>query len=351
LLSFSWTKCFANLTSNFAPCQMTFCNAVRKVSNWNAGGVPFADMLLLLWWTIHFVLSEQDGTSHSCWQVSKICIVFGYGFQHIPFKWMHHTFCDIVWRLNINSAPFMLQSYIQYFLQKALISIWMPSLPTHHWLCVITSLTSLQHIATAPTNTWYHYLLVLHPSKSCCHHGKREVPWLWQVVCSDWTTPDIPQCLSVSDGGTCLPAETHCPMLQLQQWHRPLNRNNSCCFHPWGWWWYVYWHVYQRCQEAMTHRARRQQPIQRNLWRHWHHWWFWYHDTKSLRWCWSNGSWLAFQRVHLCGSQIGSCCIQQSWSASSWGTATPFASHFCTSIQHNSATRKSHIFACWWCTC
>jgi hypothetical protein len=158
---------------------------------------------------------------------------------------------------------FTLQSYIQFFLQKALISIWMPSLPTHHWLCVITSPTPLQHISTAPTNTWYHYLLVLLPSKSCCHHGKREVPWLWQVVHLDWTTPDIPQSLLLSDGGTCPLAETHCWMPQPQQWHGPLNRNNSCCFCPWGWWWYVYyWHVYQRCQEAMTHQARRRQPIQ-----------------------------------------------------------------------------------------
>jgi hypothetical protein len=98
---------------------------------------------------------------------------------------------------------------------------------------------------------------VLLPSKSCCHHGKREVTWLWKVVFSDWTTPDVPQSFSVSDGGTCPPAETRCWMPQPQQWHGPLNRNNSCCFHPWGWCWYVYWHVYQRCQEATTHRARR----------------------------------------------------------------------------------------------
>jgi hypothetical protein len=25
----------------------------------------------------------------------------------------------------------------------------------------------------------------------------------------------------------------------------------------------------------MMHRARRQQPIQCNLWMHWCHWWFW----------------------------------------------------------------------------
>jgi hypothetical protein len=180
-----------------------------------------------------------------------------------------------------------LQFYIQFFLQKALISIWMLSLPTHHWLCIITSWTFLQHVSTAPANTWYHYLLVLLPSKSC-YHGKREVPWLWQVVHLDWTTPDVPQSLSVSDGGTCLPAETCCQMPQLQQWLGPLNRNNSCCFRPWGWWWYVYWHVYQRHQEATMHWARRWQSIQRNLWRHWCCWWFWSHDTKSLRWCWSN---------------------------------------------------------------
>jgi hypothetical protein len=173
LLSSSRTKRFANLTSNFAPCPMAFCNAVGKVSNWNAGGVTLADLLLLLWWTMHFVLWEQDSMSHLCWQVSKICTVFGYAFQHIPFKWMHHTFHDIVWHLNIHSALFTLQSYILFFLQKALISIWMLSLPTHHWLCIITSRTSLQHISTAPANTWYHYLLVLLPSKSCCHHGKK----------------------------------------------------------------------------------------------------------------------------------------------------------------------------------
>jgi hypothetical protein len=140
---------------------MAFCNPVRKVSNWNAGGIPLADMLLLvLWWTMHFVLWERDGTSHLLCQVSKICILFGYEFQHIPFKWMHHTYCNIVWHLNIDSALLTLQSYIQFFSQKALISIWMPSLPTHHWLCIITSArTSLQHVWTAPANTWYHYLL------------------------------------------------------------------------------------------------------------------------------------------------------------------------------------------------
>jgi hypothetical protein len=141
------------LTSDFAPCPMAFCNAVRKVSNWNAVGLPLANMLLLLWWTMHIVLWQRDGTSHSCWQVSKICIVFKYGFQQIPFKWMHHTYHNIVQHLNIDSALFTLQSYIQFFSQKALISIWMLSLPSHHWLCVITSRTSLQHVWTAPTNT------------------------------------------------------------------------------------------------------------------------------------------------------------------------------------------------------
>ncbi len=118
-------------------------------------------------------------------------------------------------------------------------------------------------------NTSRHHLISLPAcpasKKSCCHDGKREVPWLWQVVLSDWTTPDVPQSLSVSDGGTCLPAETCCRMPQWQQWHWRLNRNNNCCFCPWGWWWYVYSHVHQRCQEAMTHRPRRWQPTQRNI--------------------------------------------------------------------------------------
>jgi hypothetical protein len=43
---------------------------------------------------------------------------------------MHHMYPDIVWHLNIDSAP--IHSAVEYaiFLQKALISIWMPSLPT-----------------------------------------------------------------------------------------------------------------------------------------------------------------------------------------------------------------------------
>jgi hypothetical protein len=58
-----------------------------------------------------------------------------------------------------------------------------------------------------------------------------------------------------------------------------------------------------------------------------------------------------YSRGSICGSRIGSCCVRQSWSASSRGTAAASASQLCTSVQHNSATRNSHIFACWWCAC
>jgi hypothetical protein len=225
---------------------MTFCNAFRKVSNWNAVGITLADMFLLLWWTMHFFEMVRVVRA-ARFQRSALYLGMDSNISHsneciIPIL----ILCDI----STSIVPlFTLQSYIQFILQMAIISIWMPSLPTHHWLCVITSRTSLQHVSTAPTKTWYHYLLVLLPSMSCCHHGKREVPWLWQVVHSDWTTPDVPQSLLVSDGGTHPPAETHCRMPQQQQWDGPLNRNNSCCFRPWGWWWYVY----QRCQETTTH--------------------------------------------------------------------------------------------------
>jgi hypothetical protein len=147
---------------------MAFCNGVRKVSNWNAGGIPLADMLLLLWWTMHFVLWEWDGTSHSLCQVSKIWNLFGYEFQHIPFKWMHHTYRNIVWHLNIDSALLTLQSYIQFFLQKALISIWMPSLPTRHWLCVITS-------AHGPPSNTYEQLLPTLDITTCCPASKQQL--------------------------------------------------------------------------------------------------------------------------------------------------------------------------------
>jgi hypothetical protein len=64
--------------------------------------------------------SEMVRVIASRWQVSRICIVFGYAFQHIPFKWMHHTFRDIVWHLIIDSALFTLQSYIQFFCKRLL---------------------------------------------------------------------------------------------------------------------------------------------------------------------------------------------------------------------------------------
>jgi hypothetical protein len=38
--------------------------------------------------------------------------------------------------------------------------------------------------------------------------------------------------------------------------------------------------------------------------------------------------------------------VWQSWSASSFGRAAVSAGHFYTSIQQDSATRNSHIFAC-----
>jgi hypothetical protein len=45
--------------------------------------------------------------------------------------------------------------------QLLAISISILSLPTQHWLCIITCRTSLQHVATPPTNTQHHYLLFL----------------------------------------------------------------------------------------------------------------------------------------------------------------------------------------------
>jgi hypothetical protein len=150
---------------------MAFCNAVRKVSNWNAGGIPLADMLLLLWWTMHFVLWEQDGTSHSRCQVSRICILFGYEFQHIPFKWMHHTYHNIVRHLNIDSALFTLQSYIPFFFAKGSYfnlnaEPAKPSLALHHNLTDLPPTrmnSSRQHLISLPA--------VLLPSKNCSHHG------------------------------------------------------------------------------------------------------------------------------------------------------------------------------------
>jgi hypothetical protein len=42
----------------------------------------------------------RDGTTCSCCQVSKICIVFGYEFQHIPFKCVGISDTDEGWMLK-----------------------------------------------------------------------------------------------------------------------------------------------------------------------------------------------------------------------------------------------------------
>jgi hypothetical protein len=150
---------------------------------------------------------------------------------------------------------FTLQLYIQFFCKGSYFNLNAkpanPSLALCH---------NLKNLPPTRINSSRHHLISLSAcpasKQELLSSWKRKVPWLWQVVRSDWTTPDVPQSLSGSDSGTCLPAET-CRMPQPQQLHGPLNRNNSCSFHPWGWQWYVYCHVYQRRQEATTHWARR----------------------------------------------------------------------------------------------
>jgi hypothetical protein len=91
---------------------------------------------------------------------------------------MHHTYCNIVQHLNIDSALFTLQWYIQFFFAKGSYfnlnaEPAKPSLALHH-ICMDLPPTrmnsSRQHLISLPA--------VLLPSKSCFHHGKREVPWL-----------------------------------------------------------------------------------------------------------------------------------------------------------------------------
>lgn len=91
---------------------------------------------------------------------------------------MHHTYHNIVRHLNIDSALFTLQSYIQFFFAKGSYfnlnaEPAKPSLALRHNLTDLPPTrmnSSRQHLISLPA--------VLLPSKNCFHHGKREVPWL-----------------------------------------------------------------------------------------------------------------------------------------------------------------------------
>jgi hypothetical protein len=155
-----------------------------------------ADMLLL-WWTMHFVLREMVEVIRAArFQRSALYWGMNSSISHSNESIIHILiFCNI----STSIVPLLtLQLYVQFFFANSSyfnlnVKPANPSLALHH------------NFKDLPP--------ILFPSKSCCHHGKREVPWLWQVVHLDWTTPDVPQSLLVSDGGTCLPAETHCWML------------------------------------------------------------------------------------------------------------------------------------------
>ncbi len=137
------------------------------------------------------------------------------------------------------------------FLLTALISIWMSSLLTHHWLCIIISRTSLQ--------SFFQARVVVIMEKERCHGCDKWFTWIEQHLTYH------NHCWSVMVEHACQQRLIVECWLQPQQEHGPLNRNNSCCFCPWGWQWYVYWYVYQRHQEAMMHQARRGQPIKHNI--------------------------------------------------------------------------------------
>jgi hypothetical protein len=99
---------------------MAFCNAVGKVSNWNAVGVPLADMLLLLWWTMHFVLWERDGMSHSRCQVQRSAFYSG-----MNSNISHSNECIIhiiiLWDISTSIVPYSPCISISNFFRKRLL--------------------------------------------------------------------------------------------------------------------------------------------------------------------------------------------------------------------------------------
>jgi hypothetical protein len=84
----------------------------------------------------------------------------------------------------------------------------------------------------------------------------------------------------------------------------------------------------------MMLQARRQQPIQHNLWKHWH---------CPMIPSPSGGVDPMEADLHSRGS-ISAVHGGGGWAATSTG-------QFFTSIQQDSATRNSQIFTCWWSTC
>jgi hypothetical protein len=88
---------------------------------------------------------------------------------------MYH---NIVQNLDIDSALFTLQSYIQFFFAKGSYfnlnaKPAKPSLALRHYLTDLPPTrmnSSRQHLISLPA--------VLLPSKNCFHHGNREMPWL-----------------------------------------------------------------------------------------------------------------------------------------------------------------------------
>jgi hypothetical protein len=156
---------------------MAFCNADGSISNWNAVGIPSSDMLLLI----------DEQCALLCERCYKSFMLPGFKDLYCIQAWIptypiqiipsYLSLYCVISKLIAPQSPCSCKCYC-FFSQMALISIWIPSLPTQHWLWLHHNLqdlppthsnTSCQHSTSLPA---------FPASNSCCHHGKRAVSWL-----------------------------------------------------------------------------------------------------------------------------------------------------------------------------
>jgi hypothetical protein len=165
----------ANLTSNFTPFPMAFCNADGSISNYYAVGVPSADMLLLLWWTMCFVMWEmlwvirvarfQRSVLHSCMDTN---------ISHSDNSIIPILILYVISKLIAPQSPCSCKCY--FFTNHSYFNF--NSEPAYPALALCHNLKDLPATCSNTSQQHWTSLPAFSASNSCCHHRKRVVSWL-----------------------------------------------------------------------------------------------------------------------------------------------------------------------------
>jgi hypothetical protein len=210
---------------------MAFCNAVGKVSNWSAVGVPLADMLLLLWWTMYFALWEWYGMSHSCCQFQRSALYLG-----MDSNISHSNECIIciliLCDISTSIVPiFTLQLNIQFFCKQLLFQFecqaCQPIIGSASW-------------PQGPPSNMYQQLLPTPDITTCLSCFQARVVVIMEKErchgCDKWFA-QIDQHLMYHNHCQLVMVEHACQQRLIVEYHNHNNaiyRNNSCCFCPLG---------------------------------------------------------------------------------------------------------------------